>query len=50
MKNALYNAFKSISSSSITTILGLLALVFMSFSIGKDLVFVLAKGVLISLF
>lgn len=49
MKNALYNAFKSISSSSITTIVGLIALVFMSFTIGKDLGFVLAKGVLFSL-
>ena len=49
MKSALYNAFKSISSSSVTTIVGLLALVFMSFTIGKDLGFVLAKGVLFSL-
>lgn len=49
MKNALLNAFKSISSSSVTTIVGLLALVFMSFTIGRDLGFVLAKGVLFSL-
>ncbi len=49
MKNALYKAFQAISSSSITTIVGLLALVFMSFKIGKDLGFVLAKGVLFSL-
>lgn len=49
MKKALYNAFKSISSSSVTTIVGLLALVFMSFTIGRDLGFVLAKGVLFSL-
>lgn len=49
MKNALYNAFKAISSSSLTTIVGLLALVFMSFTIGRDLGFVLAKGVLFSL-
>lgn len=49
MKAALFNAFKSISSSSITTIVGLLALVFMSFGIGKDMGFVLAKGVLFSL-
>lgn len=49
MKKALYNAFKSISSSSVTTIVGLIALVFMSFTIGKDLGFVLAKGVLFSL-
>lgn len=49
MKKALYNAFSSISSSSITTIVGLLALIFMSFTIGRDLGFVLAKGVLFSL-
>lgn len=49
MKAALFNAFKSISSSSITTVVGLLALVFMSFGIGKDMGFVLAKGVLFSL-
>jgi len=49
MKEALSNAFSSISSSSITTIVGLLALVFMSFTIGRDLGFVLAKGVLLSL-
>lgn len=49
MEEALYNASKSISSSSVTTIVGLLALVFMSFTIGKDLGFVLAKGVLFSL-
>lgn len=49
MKNALHNAFASISSSSVTTIVGLIALVFMSFTIGKDLGYVLAKGVLLSL-
>ena len=49
MKNALYNAFKAISSSSVTTIVGLLTLVFMSFTIGRDLGLVLAKGVLFSL-
>lgn len=49
MKNALSKAFGSISSSSVTTIVGLLALIFMSFTIGRDLGFVLAKGVLLSL-
>lgn len=49
MKRALFNAFKSISSSSITTIVGMLALVFMSFTIGQDMGLVLAKGVLFSL-
>ena len=49
MKGALYESFKAISSSSVTTVVGLLALVFMSFTIGKDLGFVLAKGVFLSL-
>ena len=49
MKNALHYSFQAISSSSITTIAGLLALVFMSFTIGRDLGLVLAKGVLFSL-
>ena len=49
MENALYHSFKSISSSSVTTIVGLVALVFMSFTIGRDLGLVLAKGVLFSL-
>ncbi len=49
MKEALYHSFKAISSSSVTTIVGLVALVFMSFTIGKDLGVVLAKGVLLSL-
>lgn len=48
MKRALANAFASISSSSLTTFVGLIALVFMSFKIGQDLGFVLAKGVLCS--
>lgn len=49
MKVALNHATSSITSSSVTTIVGLLALVFMSFTIGADLGFVLAKGVLLSL-
>ncbi len=49
MKKALTKSFASISSSSVTTIVGLLALVFMSFTIGKDLGLVLAKGVMFSL-
>lgn len=49
MKEALVHAFSSITSSSLTTIVGLLALVFMSFKIGVDLGVVLAKGVLISM-
>lgn len=49
MKKALVNSFKTITSSSVTTIVGLLVLAFMSFKIGQDMGLVLAKGVLISL-
>lgn len=49
MRRALAHAFSAIASSSLTTIVGLLALVFMSFKIGMDMGIVLAKGVLISL-
>ena len=45
MKSAIVGAFASISSSSLTTVVGLLALVFMSFKIGMDMGIVLAKGV-----
>lgn len=49
MKNALSNAFGAVTSSSVTTIVGLLVLLFMSFKIGQDMGIVLAKGVFISL-
>lgn len=49
MKEAIYKSVGSIFSSSLTTIVGLLVLVFMSFTIGRDLGVVLAKGVLLSL-
>ena len=49
MKAALKGGFSSITSSSGTTIAGLLCLVLMSFEIGKDMGIVLAKGVFISL-
>lgn len=49
MKRALRHAFGAITSSSVTTIVGLLVLVFMSFKIGQDMGIVLAKGVFISL-
>ena len=49
MKEALYKSVGAIASSSLTTIVGLLVLVFMSFTIGRDLGIVLAKGVLLSL-
>ena len=48
MKAAVSGAFSSISSSSLTTVVGLLALVFMSFKIGFDMGVVLAKGVFLS--
>ena len=49
MINALSNSFATISGSSVTTIVGLLALVFMDFKIGQDMGVVLAKGVFMSL-
>lgn len=49
ISEALAKSFKPISSSSLTTIAGLIALVFMSFSIGFDVGMVLAKGILLSL-
>jgi predicted RND superfamily exporter protein len=49
MQKALGGAFVSILSSSVTTIVGMLALVFMRFSIGADIGYVLAKGVFFSL-
>ena len=49
MKKAIANAFSSVTSSGMTTVIGLLMLIFMSFTIGKDLGLVLAKGVLCSM-
>lgn len=49
MASALKNAFSSVTSSAVTTFVGLLMLVFMSFKIGPDLGIVLAKGVVFSL-
>jgi predicted RND superfamily exporter protein len=49
MKTALRGAFAAIAGSSVTTIAGMLSLVFMSFTIGRDMGLVLAKGVLLSL-
>ena len=49
MSNALRAAFGSINGSAVTTIVGLLVLVFMSFKIGADIGIVLAKGVAFSL-
>lgn len=49
MTIALKKASSSIVSSAFTTIVGLMALVFMKFKIGADMGIVLAKGVLCSL-
>ena len=48
MVNAITKGIQSIGSSSITTVVGLLTLVFMSFTIGLDMGLVLAKGIFIS--
>ena len=48
MKNAIKNSLKSIFGSSFTTIVGMLVLLFMSFTIGMEMGLVLAKGVLLS--
>ncbi|MGN0073259.1 MAG: efflux RND transporter permease subunit [Coriobacteriales bacterium] len=49
LENALVQGARAIASSSLTTIAGLLCLLLMTFTIGRDLGFVLAKGVLLSL-
>ncbi|MDO4527110.1 MAG: MMPL family transporter, partial [Candidatus Saccharibacteria bacterium] len=49
MKAALAHSFGSISSSSITTVVGLFVLVFMSFTIGRDMGLIMSKGVILSL-
>lgn len=49
MKAALANSFSSIAASSITTVVGLLVLVFLSFKLGPELGIILAKGVFISM-
>ncbi len=47
MAHAISNTFKSVTSSSITTIAGFAALCFMTFKLGMDLGIVMAKGVII---
>lgn len=49
MKAALAGSLSSIASSSLTTVVGLLALVFLSFKLGPELGIVLSKGVFISM-
>ncbi len=48
--HALKNSIKSISSSSLTTIVGMIAIMFMQYSIGFDIGIVLAKSIVCSLF
>ncbi len=47
MANAIHATFSSVVGSSITTIAGFIALCFMSFTLGRDLGIVMAKGVLL---
>lgn len=49
MEAALYEACSSILASGATTIVGFLVIAFMRFTIGKDVGFVLTKGILCSL-
>lgn len=49
MINAVKHAFKSIFSSAFTTVVGLLALLLMSFTVGRDIGLVLGKGIVCSL-
>ena len=48
MRNAIVNAFGSVTSSSVTTIVSLLVLLLMSFTIGRDIGLVISKGVFLS--
>lgn len=47
MAHAISNTFKSVSSSSVTTIAGFVALCFMTFKLGMDIGIVMSKGVII---
>ena len=49
MRHAMRYSFGAIMSSSVTTVVGLIVLVFMSFTIGRDMGLVLSKGVVLSL-
>ena len=46
MGHAIANTFKSVAGSSVTTVAGFLALCVMTFSLGRDLGIVMAKGVI----
>lgn len=50
MEEAIYETFRSILGSSLTTIAGFLALCFMDLTLGRDIGIVMAKGVLCGLF
>ena len=47
MANAIHATFTSVLGSSITTVAGFIALCFMSFTMGRDLGVVMAKGVIL---
>lgn len=47
MAQAIHNTLTSVVGSSVTTIAGFIALCFMSFTLGRDLGLVMAKGVLL---
>lgn len=47
MAQAISNTFASITGSSITTVAGFLAMCFMTFTLGRDLGIVMAKGVIL---
>lgn len=49
MTQALASSFMPVASSALTTVAGMLALVFMSFTIGFDIGVVLAKGIVLSM-
>lgn len=47
MEKAIVSSFTSLSGSSLTTVFGFLALCFMSFTLGRDIGLVMAKGVIL---
>ncbi len=49
MVKAICGSFSSLAASCLTTVAGFLALMFMRFTIGKDMSLVLGKGIIISL-
>ncbi|MGI5850072.1 MAG: efflux RND transporter permease subunit [Christensenellales bacterium] len=49
MARAVCGSFSSIISSGMTTIVGFIALIFMSYTMGADMGFVLAKGIIFSM-